>query len=386
MKQVDESKMNIALAYDMGYYSLPAAKLFFDTYQEYPSMLHNSEYYDYVKFMEHIEKKSKNKVKGEYQIDVYGKARIKEGSILIEEGILLHIDNQTSIPTTLESPTANKHYHDDDASVIPDKDQFELRLEFYFSQKHSADDICKIVEGYKKFKVTPRKKGYLNIITQTQSGLALKPFHIKPVKVDLTMNYGPDFIKLHQYMIDRLTGVESKSKGLILLYGDPGCGKTMYIRHLINSITDKKIIYATPDMASQLADPAFLTFMLDHPNSILVIEDAENILRSRKNNHNQSVANLLNSADGLLNDGLNIQIVCTFNCDIGEIDSALLRKGRLIGKHKFGPLDTESAQKLSKSLGFEKEIDKPMTLADIYNQNDLEFNSDAKGKIGFVQK
>ena len=51
-----------------------------------------------------------------------------------------------------------------------------------------------------------------------------------------------------------------------------------------------------------------------------------------------------------------------------RIDSALLRKGRLISQHEFSKLSTEDAQKLSNQLGFSTKITEPMTLADIYGQ------------------
>jgi len=56
---------------------------------------------------------------------------------------------------------------------------------------------------------------------------------------------------------------------------------------------------------------------------------------------------LLNISDGLLYDCLNIQIICSFNIDIIKVDSALLRKGRLIAKYEFKELEVAKAQALS---------------------------------------
>lgn len=150
-------------------------------------------------------------------------------------------------------------------------------------------------------------------------------------------------------------------------------GKTHYIRYLIEKINEKKLIYLPPDMAKELSKPTFLAFLLQCPNSILIIEDAENIIRDRSSaifNPTQAVANLLNLSDGLLNDALAIQIVATFNCDLTTVDSALLRPGRLIANHAFDKLDVSTAKRLSEKLGYGVEhITEPMTLADIYNAN-----------------
>ncbi len=190
----------------------------------------------------------------------------------------------------------------------------------------------------------------------------------KPKIVELALHYGQDFVSVHERIIEKLK--EPHSTGLVLLHGLPGTGKTHYIRYLIQGISEKKLIYVPPDMTSSISSPEFLTFMLDHTDSILIIEDAENIIKSRddKSMSCQSVANLLNLSDGLLGDSLRMPIIATFNCALNSIDSALLRKGRLIAHHEFGKLDAERSQALSRSLGFNTVIDQPMTLSDIYGQ------------------
>ena len=60
-------------------------------------------------------------------------------------------------------------------------------------------------------------------------------------------------------------------------------------------------------------NPEFIDLLIDNPNAVLIIEDAENIIMDRKINNNSSVSNLLNISDGLLSDCLNVQIICTFN-------------------------------------------------------------------------
>ena len=71
------------------------------------------------------------------------------------------------------------------------------------------------------------------------------------------------------------------------------------------------------------------------------------------------------------------QIIATFNCDLTKIDSALLRKGRLIANYEFGKLDIESSKILSEKLGYPgDQITEPMTLAEIYNQSENESTSD----------
>jgi len=171
-----------------------------------------------------------------------------------------------------------------------------------------------------------------------------------------------------------------------LLHGEPGTGKTTYIKYLTKEITDKKIIFVPPMMAESLTDPAIIPFLMDHKNSILIIEDAEKVLGSRESSNgvSQSTSNLLNLTDGILGDCLNIQIIATFNTKRENIDEAFLRKGRLIAEYKFNKLSVETGNKLLKSLGKEVTIDEEMVLSDLYNIDvDIYKSINGKNKIGF---
>ena len=172
-----------------------------------------------------------------------------------------------------------------------------------------------------------------------------------------------------------------KKKGIALLHGLPGTGKSMYIRHMIATLCENRtVIYLPNQLINCITDPGFIPLMAEYSNSILIIEDADEAIKSRKTG-GTAVDKLLNLADGILSDFLGTQIICTFNNDISLIDDALLRKGRLIIKHEFGKLDVASAQKLSNKLGFKTTIEIPMTLAEIYNQEDTLSDIEKKNSI-----
>lgn len=130
-------------------------------------------------------------------------------------------------------------------------------------------------------------------------------------------------------------------------------------------------------------NPEFMDLLIDNPNAVLIIEDAENVIMDRKFSSYSSVSNLLNISDGLLSDCLNVQIICTFNSDINMVDDALLRKGRLIAKYEFTKLQAAKAQKLSDQLGFKKAITNPMTIAEITNPDDMEATKPSIQVMGF---
>jgi hypothetical protein len=212
-------------------------------------------------------------------------------------------------------------------------------------------------------------------------------FYLKQVKVptrreiDLAANYGANFTKIHETL---MTFLSSDKVGLALLHGEPGTGKTSYIRHLL-SILKKKVVYIPPHLVNQAAEPQFLTFLLQQSNLILVIEDAEQIVTSREDTHNSSgVSNLLNLTDGILGDCIKVQVICTFNQGIGNIDKALLRKGRLALEHQFKKLSKEDANNLFVKLGKEPVAKEEMSLGDVYNFDYENFRQEKeKPVVGF---
>jgi hypothetical protein len=109
---------------------------------------------------------------------------------------------------------------------------------------------------------------------------------------------------------------------------------------------------------------------------VLLIEDAEPLLASRSSDTRiQGVTNLLNMTDGLLNDMLKLQIICTFNVELTQLDAALLRPGRLIARKEFKALPELDANLLAQSLGIKHHFTAPATLSEIYalqkNKNTL---------------
>jgi ATP-dependent 26S proteasome regulatory subunit len=70
--------------------------------------------------------------------------------------------------------------------------------------------------------------------------------------------------------------------------------------------------------------------------------------------------------DGLLNDMLNLQIICTFNVKVSKLDKALLRPGRLLARKEFKALPEFEANLLASRLGIKHHFTGAATLAEIY--------------------
>lgn len=237
----------------------------------------------------------------------------------------------------------------------------------YINDDRYINIVNSILEYIKDILFVEEETNNFFIIGSNQNGLTLKKEKLEPIEVDIELNYGKDFIPVYNNIVDNLS---NKTHGLVLFSGLPGTGKSSLLKLLINSLSLKKdIIYVPSFLMNEMANPDFITFIREQKNSILILEDAEEILMDREDGHNsQAVSNLLNMTNGLLNDSLKIQIIATFNMDKKKIDKALLRTGRLIEDWQFGALKPEEANKLALKLGKITDYKKPIVLADIYDE------------------
>lgn len=283
------------------------------------------------------------------------------------------------------------YYSWDDNKILFSKTMFVLEgkmiirladdwLDIFFPNNSYAR-ANEMLQEFKDLKAVAKEKDYeINIISLSGKELDLKTLAIKPTTLDINLYYNDDFKLIDALIKERLT--KENDKGIVLLHGLPGTGKTTYLRYLIGNLK-KKVMFVSPGVAGNLMNPEFMDLLLDNPNAVLVIEDAENIIMDRKYSDQSSVSNLLNISDGLLSDCLNVQIICTFNSELRLVDSALLRKGRLIAKYEFGKLSVAKANALSNHLGLKNIITKPMTLAEITNPDDINPEPAKTNIVGF---
>lgn len=233
----------------------------------------------------------------------------------------------------------------------------------------------------KKFlaKSTINKESNFVMIAQGSEGLYSEDasFKAKPLKDNrFDLYYGEKFPhdKLLKFFDD-------KSDRLLLLWGDPGTGKSNYIKHLISK-TEQQVIYIPPSMLGAIATPSFVSYMMSNKQSILLLEDCEEILGCDRT---AATANLLGLTSGFLEDALDLKVIATFNADIGIVDPALLRKGRLYMSYEFKKLSVIEANALAKHCDIDHTFTEESTLADIFNTagHSSELLKPKSGPIGF---
>lgn len=207
-------------------------------------------------------------------------------------------------------------------------------------------------------------KHEIGFIQSAGTDLYLRYYQYKPYENDIIIYLDDAIIRLRDQMIENIN--TENGNGLYLLHGKPGTGKTSFIKSILSK-TERKAIFLSPAMTDKLSSPEMVGLLMNHPNSILVIEDAETTLMKRAADNSSAVSNLLNMSDGFPADFLNLCIICTFNTELDNIDSALLRKGRLKGMMEFKPLNEEQARKIAAVIGISLDIVQPVTIADLCN-------------------
>lgn len=245
--------------------------------------------------------------------------------------------------------------------------------ECYILYDNNNDGSLKdFIELLEKYYIAPEEeKNNLYKIAQSMSGFTLKKSKIKEVpNFSIERLYNDDF----QHEDERIKKFinDNEKSGIVILHGEKGTGKTTYIRHLISSTPDKKFVFVSPDLVNLLGTPSFTDFINSLNNHVIILEDCENVIRDRKTTGaNSAVSTLLNMSDGLLADDLGIKFICTFNANIKDIDTALLRKGRLISKYEFKPLNTDKANALLEFIYTEKAKKEAEEMEDVEDKNGI---------------
>jgi DNA polymerase III delta prime subunit len=147
-------------------------------------------------------------------------------------------------------------------------------------------------------------------------------------------------------------GFMASRSSVLILIGPPGTGKTTFIKEIIrNSGTGAMVTYDTDLL---FTDGFFASFMADEDTDLLILEDADVVMKSRKEG-NSMMHKFLNASDGLVSLPRKKIIFTTNLPSVKDVDDALLRKGRCFDVMQFRLLTKEEASVVSKNYYGEKQ-------------------------------
>ncbi|CAF1181842.1 unnamed protein product [Rotaria sordida] len=359
----DTSILQRFLCTDLSNQRIPVTHLFIAHYHAYPctviiqastslGKLHVPSIRRYLE-IDHKHNSTEDIIKREYH-PIVRSFYITNFLANLGNGIMIDCENCQLI-NDIENPNKYKSDGYYDYFLIVEK----LRINYLPEHDIYVND--ELASKLSSFYVLQSKSTIIQVVCKyPQQGYYLHGINIKkPFIYDLSLSYGKDFIIIHHQILKQLNKIEWK--GIILLYGIPGTGKTYYIRYLINELQEKNLIYFPSDIIRVLSSSEILQILKPYSHSIIIIDDAENL---NKDHPDQVLNNLFN-----LNHLSHRPIIATFNSYLPQIFSH--HKTSSIIQYSFNKLDIINSRILLKTLGSQRDnetIKQSMTLGEIYAQ------------------
>lgn len=194
---------------------------------------------------------------------------------------------------------------------------------------------------------------------------------------DISRNYPPTA----RASVEALTALNRPAgKGkLILWHGPPGTGKTTALRALMRSWSPWCQPQYIADPEKFFSEPAYMTEVLTTPPTaaagpslssagqpeamwrLIVAEDSDEYLRATaRRDAGAALGRLLNLADGILGQGMNVLFLLTTNEETSRLHPALVRPGRCLAAIQFPQFEEQQAARWAG-----RPVGRSMTLAEL---------------------
>ena len=269
-------------------------------------------------------------------------------------------------------------------------DRSELVL--YASDLPTArQEAAKLAE---KFNLPPEKQEapHFFILNVRHGDLTSEPVKVsRPFLIernDLVLHYGDGFPEWEDALVEKL---QARISGVTLLRGDPGTGKTSFIRHLISRLQATHCFFYLPvGLAQSLGSPDTVEFwarqnnQADRRRNVVILEDAESLLEERTDGNRSMLEDFLNVSDGLMSEFLQLQVIATINCPVQKLDPAVTRAGRLLAYRNFSRMNRAQAQALALAKGLQIQEQEDFSIAEVYAGKPVAVGDLQPRKVGFA--
>lgn len=243
-------------------------------------------------------------------------------------------------------------------------------ISFYYKSEEDFDIVQEIVEKLNSCIVGFDEDEYniINTVSLSTSGLELEPIDISEYSFDdFEMYYTKNTYKeLNKLVKD----IKKSTKGLSILYGDRGTGKTSVINYLASKL-DRIVIFIPNNMVEHtINNSEFRKFLKRYTRPIIIIDDCEMLFSDYFSKSNTFVNNILQMTEGFLADSIEASVITIFNVDSeDDIDELLLESNNLVRVIEFDYLSVDESNDLSEHLGNKRSFKNKSRVLDIIRNN-----------------
>lgn len=257
--------------------------------------------------------------------------------------------------------------------VVFDRNQEDSMVSdlcFFYKNVEDFEQIQKIIEESNSclLDFCENESNKLNTLSiSSQNVLEIEPIDMTNVDID---NFELYYSKKTFKDINKLVKeVKKNNKGLSILYGERGTGKTSVINYIASKL-DRIVIFISNNMIdSTINNSEFRKFLKKYYKPILIIDDCEMLYDGFLKSSTLS-NNILQMVDGFLSDNIEVNIISIFNVtDEDEIDESLLECNNLLRTINFTMLTEEESNELSDFIGHKKTYKNKMRVLDIIRNN-----------------
>jgi hypothetical protein len=239
-------------------------------------------------------------------------------------------------------------------------------ITFYYRTEEEFGKIQNIVEELNSciLNFEEELSNKINTISLSTNGLEIEPIEMSDIDYD---NFDVYYSKQTSKDLNKLIKeIKKSNKGLSILHGERGTGKTSVINYLASKL-DRIVIFIPNNMIEHtINNPEFRKFLKRYSRPIIIIDDCEMLFHEYFTKSNMFVNNLLQMVDGFLSDSMEVNVIAIFNVeDEDEIDHSLLESNNLIRVIDFEYLSPEESTELSEYLGKNKQYKNKSTVLDI---------------------
>jgi hypothetical protein len=181
------------------------------------------------------------------------------------------------------------------------------------------------------------------------------------VPIDIKLNKWKTISEIYSKKVKKKSkklykNINEKPKGLHVLSGDRGSGKTNLIKTIIPKL-EKRVIYLPLTLFdSAILSPNFIDYLKSNQNSVLVIDDCESYFNKIHQKSNLYVNNVLQILESI--EELDLHIILSLNIDVNSVDENLLLSKSCLTNVNLDKIKGDKLKKLSKIMGFEGNIKK----------------------------